>query len=343
MAEQTIEWEEDATRMLQQAKIALRPRQRARQMLEETARQRRQTKVTAGMVQELVKTASRWGWGGALYENEQRAQGDYWGFLAAGDADEEARRLKQEAAERDNREPIVDLCREVLGLGPGAKVLDLGCGFGRAAVPLAREGFTVTAVDMDEGGIGVARAWAEQEGVDVSLFQADVRQFLAESEGEFDATISIGLFFSTPNVSESDKEAEELLVAVSRLLKPGGYVLIGEIWNRDYIIRTASIEGGTAVRQFWQELGPGSFRLGETRFHADEGRRYFRDIRIERGGAPRESRVVDRVYTLPDVRTLLANAGMAMRRQWSDPRWGTAYQEFTPESQLMAVLAQKEA
>ena len=40
----------------------------------------------------------------------------------------------------DNTAEEVDALEKLLGLGPGASVLDLGCGFGRIAGPLRERG-----------------------------------------------------------------------------------------------------------------------------------------------------------------------------------------------------------
>src|SRR5690349_23200446 len=53
----------------------------------------------------------------------------------------------------------------LLGLAPGAAVLDLGCGPGRVAVPLARRGLRVTAVDAHAGYLSRAAERAGREGV----------------------------------------------------------------------------------------------------------------------------------------------------------------------------------
>ena len=55
----------------------------------------------------------------------------------------------------------VDGVVSLLGLGAGARVLDLACGHGRHAISLAKRGFDVTGYDLSEVFLERARADAE--------------------------------------------------------------------------------------------------------------------------------------------------------------------------------------
>src|SRR5690554_6025707 len=57
-------------------------------------------------------------------------------------------------------------------------VLDLCCGPGRHAVPLASKGFDVTAVDLSPFLIGRARAHAAANGVEPEFVVGDMRSFV---------------------------------------------------------------------------------------------------------------------------------------------------------------------
>ena len=59
-----------------------------------------------------------------------------------------------------------------VGLKPGDAAMDLGCGPGLLAVPLARLGFRVTAVDPEPEMIAACRAAATEAGVTLDLRQA---------------------------------------------------------------------------------------------------------------------------------------------------------------------------
>ena len=70
-----------------------------------------------------------------------------------------------------------DLCYEILKLKPPIKplkVLDVGCGEGKDAVFLARNGYHVSAFDLAETGVEKGRALASQHGVYVDFFTANI-------------------------------------------------------------------------------------------------------------------------------------------------------------------------
>ena len=72
-------------------------------------------------------------------------------------------------------------------IGRDLRVLDIGCGQGRDALPLARMGFSVFGVDWAPSGIRDMINAAEIEGLDVTGTVADVRSFLPT--GHFDVLL----------------------------------------------------------------------------------------------------------------------------------------------------------
>lgn len=65
------------------------------------------------------------------------------------------------------------LVAEITALGPGT-ALDVGCGEGGDAIWLARQGWTVTAIDVSAVALGRARAAATKAGVTVDWVSGDV-------------------------------------------------------------------------------------------------------------------------------------------------------------------------
>jgi cyclopropane fatty-acyl-phospholipid synthase-like methyltransferase len=64
---------------------------------------------------------------------------------------------------------------EQLGLHEGTRVLDLACGRGRIAIPLAQRGCRVTGIDLSPRSLELARRDAEAAGVELELVRRDMR------------------------------------------------------------------------------------------------------------------------------------------------------------------------
>jgi len=101
-----------------------------------------------------------------------------------------------------------------LNLGPGAHVLDVACGTGNTAIPLARGGAHVTGVDIATNLLEQARERAAAEGLDIEFHEGDTEQ-LPYADGTFDAVVTMfGAMFAPRH--------EIVTAELARVLKPGG-------------------------------------------------------------------------------------------------------------------------
>jgi len=64
---------------------------------------------------------------------------------------------------------LIGRVSKAIGLEPGARVMDLGCGPGLLAIPFARAGMKVTAVDPEPEMLAAARSAAEGAGVPLEI------------------------------------------------------------------------------------------------------------------------------------------------------------------------------
>ena len=78
---------------------------------------------------------------------------------------------------------------DVLGLEPGQRVLDVGCGPGRHSLALARRGLDVVGVDLSPDFVALARDAATAEGLTARFHGQDVRDLAYAAE--FDAVICL--------------------------------------------------------------------------------------------------------------------------------------------------------
>jgi len=109
-----------------------------------------------------------------------------------------------------------------LDVAVGAKALDVACGTGNVAIPLARRGADVTGVDIATNLLEQARDRALAEGVAARFDEGDAER-LPYADASFDvvATMFGAMFAPRPELV-----AEEL----ARVLKPGGLLAMAN-WN----------------------------------------------------------------------------------------------------------------
>jgi SAM-dependent methyltransferase len=117
-----------------------------------------------------------------------------------------------------------------LGLEPGMRVLDVGCGPGRHAHALAGQGLTVVGVDVAQRFVDLA---TEHAPAGASFVRADARDLTFHEE--FDAAISLcqGAFGLTRDRSTGSDRLpagpdpdEQILSSIHRALVPGGHLAL---------------------------------------------------------------------------------------------------------------------
>jgi SAM-dependent methyltransferase len=109
---------------------------------------------------------------------------------------------------------------DLLGLSPGARVVDVGCGTGRAVAELRVRAASPVGVDVNEQMITLARRrWPEAD------FRVGTAERLPFVDGQLDAYRADKLYHALPDPAAALGEAR-------RVLAPGGrIVLIGQDWD----------------------------------------------------------------------------------------------------------------
>ncbi|WP_327709221.1 class I SAM-dependent methyltransferase [Streptomyces sp. NBC_00464] len=108
---------------------------------------------------------------------------------------------------------------ELLGVGPGASVLDLGCGKGGNLAHLATLGARAVGVDVSLAQVKAAESRWRHTGM--TLHRTGAIRFLKESGERFDAVFSVfgAAWFTDPTA---------LLPAIRQRLRPGGVLAISQ-------------------------------------------------------------------------------------------------------------------
>lgn len=110
---------------------------------------------------------------------------------------------------------------ETLDIGPGIKMLDLGCGDGTTALPAAQRGAEVLGVDIARNLVDAGNTRAQQAGLSNLKFQQGDASGLSELDDDsFDLVVSIFGAMFAPKPQDVAKE-------MVRVTKPGGRIVMG--------------------------------------------------------------------------------------------------------------------
>lgn len=193
----------------------------------------------------------------------------------------------------------------LLNLTPGCSILDLCCGHGRHAIPLAKEGYQLTGLDLSETFLQQAQAEAEAQNVSLRLVQSDMQEIPFESE--FDAVINI---FTSFGYLENEDEDMQVLKQVHKALRPGGTFLL-ETVNQMRVLRTFSPHG--IIR-----YDDGLIVLEERKIDLFHNRNDIRITMLRPDGRRTEHRQSIRLYNLTDLTRMLANANLQLLAYYGD-------------------------
>ena len=104
----------------------------------------------------------------------------------------------------------------------GLRLLDIGCGGGLLCEPMCRLGFEVVGVDASARNIGTAAAHAAEQELDIDYRCSTAEALLADGGAPFDVVLNM-------EVVEHTAEPETFLRDTSRLIAPGGFMVVATL------------------------------------------------------------------------------------------------------------------
>lgn len=184
-------------------------------------------------------------------------------------------------------EQEVDFLVDVIGVAPGMRVLDVGCGPGRHAHALGRRGVEVHGVDISQRFIDIASDGAPPG---VTFERADARRLRFDSE--FDLAMSLcqggfGLVGAGPD--------GEILAGMARAVRRGGTVVV------------SAFSSYFQVRHLEER----------NRFDAATGLHHEVATIKDEAGCDADHDLWTTCYTPRELRLLAAAAGLEVRDVWS--------------------------
>ena len=218
----------------------------------------------------------------------------------------------------------VDFVVAQLAPEPGARILDVPCGYGRHAIELARRGFGVTGVDSSEAALAHARAHAD--AVAVEFMQGDMRALAFEAE--FDGALNL---FSSFGYFAAQDEDERVLSGIARALRAGGRFVL-DVVNPTSLIARLRPQG-------FEELADGRVLLQETGYDVRTGRSMHAWTIVRPDGSRARRSYSIRMYTAPELEAMLERAGFRV----VDLHGGFDGAELTRETWRLIVTAERRA
>jgi len=214
-------------------------------------------------------------------------------------------------------------------------ILDLGCGTGNHALPMARRGYRVTGIDQSREMLALARKKAASSRTRPRFVHADMRFF--HLGRKFDAAVCM---FGAFGYVLPQRDVLRSLRSVHAHLEPGG-LYVFEFWQGT-AARPAPFESWLEVHRKNLEI----VRLDVSRFDPRTGRLpvEFRFIVLE------GRRLIDRfeevhtiqTYSLPGMRDLLRRGGFDLIGAFAGTNKKKTFAPVTPTTfRIMAVARAK--
>ncbi len=216
---------------------------------------------------------------------------------------------------------------KLLGLPRGGRILDIGCGNGRVSIALARLGYRVTGMDYSGSLLEEAQKKATRAGLDIEWVQADMREIGITNR--FDAVVNL---FSSFGYFTNEDEDVKTLQSAAKALKQDGKIII-DLENIFFISRAALLYGRqTLYRPIEDHRG----WVEEITDFNPADQRVYMDLRLWLPGfdKPKSAKVSYRAYTLMELKSLLAKAGLVCHSVYGD----FSLSPYETDSERMIVL-----
>jgi len=217
-----------------------------------------------------------------------------------------------------------DLARRLIAeasLAPASRVLDVGAGTGRVAVPLAAHGCRLAAVDLAPAMLRRLRGKTAGGALHAAIGAAGALPFRSAA---FDAVVVARLLYLVPDWRLALDEAARVLRRDGRLLHEWGDGEAGEPW----------VEIRDKARELFERAGVGSpfhpGARGEDEIDGHLGPRGFvraSEVSVPSGATTSVGRFLDRIdagecsytWSVPDA---VQRACLPRLRAWAEGRFG---------------------
>ena len=226
--------------------------------------------------------------------------------------------------ERSDRE--VDFLLSRLTVTPPARILDIGCAFGRHSIEFAKRGFSVVGIDPSSAMIEAAQGRADKANCVVDFRQEFGETF--DSESPFDVAICL---FTTLGQIREEKDNSALIANAYRLLKPGGYFCV-EVPQR-----------AMAVQQLNEQERFGNddvYTLVTRRYDAAD-QTVTETFEVHNMAQQRQFHLRYRLYAKEELEEMLMDAGFSLLATYADATGTPLAADDTADDATLLFICRK--
>lgn len=233
----------------------------------------------------------------------------------------------------ENTDKQVSFLNDSLNFDNNSKILDLACGFGRHAIPLAEQGHDVTGLDYSQDFINRAK----EKNSPANFVQGDMRKLPFE-DVTFDYVINM---FTSFGYFKKEEDHLKTLTEVRRALKPKGEFLL-DLRNYERVLKSTIKHGKyneeekIFISTFQQDLSNG---ISITRTRKLDPLTNKTKMRVEwkEEGEKKEYEGIVKNFTLSEIRYLLKQAGFKIKNIYGNYKG----EKFNPQSNRMIIISKK--
>jgi len=216
---------------------------------------------------------------------------------------------------RDEKEAeeLVNLVLNNISISKNSHILDLAAGFGRHAILFAKRGFDVTAVDLSENLLSIAKENAKFEGIHINFVHSDIRNF--NPDLQYDLIVNL---FTSIGYFEKDEENYYILRKIYDLLAENGSFVL-DYFNKNFVVN--NLETETV-----EEIDDG--RITQKRFI--EGKRIVKQIKVDRKGKVNKFYESVRMFSSDELINMIQKLGFRNIKTFGDFRGNSFELETSP-------------
>lgn len=214
----------------------------------------------------------------------------------------------------------------------GNRCLELACGTGRVAIPLAKAGLHVTGIDNSKEMLELAEQKAQKEGLDIKLIEADMSNF--ELNEQFPFIFCVHNSFSHIDGFENVKAFFEQVK--KHLTDDGTFIL--QVFNPDFFFFTRNPNDKFPLKTFKDPFSDKIVSLSENSFYDEQTQINYLKWFFEKEG---EEEVVEnfsqRVYYPQELDYIVQFCGFDILDKLGD----FDYSSFENDSETQILILKK--